>query len=315
VGVPALLDRLVALALPRRTFFRDGFGDVALLDGFDHRELLVPPAPAHLAWGDARAEGPLEIREAAFESPEPRLPRACRTARVRRLAPAAPRGEVVLLAASGDQGFTARTVFARALAREGVASWMLENPYYGARRPPGQVGAAVRTVSDLLLMAVATVRETLSLLALLRAGAARRIGVAGYSMGGNMAALVAGAAPFPIAAVAAAPSASAAPVFTEGVLRRYPDLRSLGDDERGAARALRDRLARFDATRLPPPRAPGACIVVGTRADGFVPPAEMERLAVHWGSELRWLDAGHISALLLHRPALRAAVVDALSRL
>jgi dienelactone hydrolase len=261
-------------------------------------------------------EGGIEMRDGTFRSPEPRLPEGGATARVRRIAPVGEaRGEVVLLAASGDQGFRARAGFAEPLAAAGVASWLLENPFYGARRPAAQRGSAIRTVSEMLVMALATTREALAILALLRATGVRGIGVAGYSMGGNMAALVAGAAPFPVAAVPAAPSASPAAVFTRGMLRRYPDLSALGPDEASAMQALRARLERFDATNLPPPRAPHACIVVGTRSDGFVPPGEMQRLADHWRCELRWLDAGHVSGALLRRGAIRRAVLDALDRL
>ena len=315
-SVSLLVDRLVALALPRASFFRDGFGDEELLERWDAAELLRPQSPARIRWSAPRTRGGVEARDGTFESPERRLAAPARCARVRRIGPPGPAAaEVVLLAASGDQGMRARASFARPLVRQGIASWILENPYYGSRRPPGQRGAAVRTVSDLLLMAVATVREALALLALLREGGARRLGIAGYSMGGNLAAVVEGAAGFELAAVTAAPSASPAAVFTEGLLRRYPDLRALAPDEESARTALRARLARFDATHLPPPKAPRACLVVGTRDDGFVPAREMERLAAHWACELRWLPAGHVTAVLLHRRALRAAVADALARL
>lgn len=314
------LDRLLGLLVPRRSLFRDGWGDGDLLGALDLAGLAAPPSPAEVAWGAARREGGLLVQDGRFESPERRLPPAVRGARVRRLRPAAggPRGTVLLLAASGDQGYAARTLLARPLVARGLTALLLENPYYGSRRPPGQRGFAVRTVADFALMAFAAVTEAKALLAAARAEGAGPVGVAGYSMGGNLAAVVAAALPFEVAAVPMAPSATPAPVFTEGVLRACPDLAALANDGEGgeAARArLRAFLAAFDATRLPAPRAPRAAIVVGTRADGFVPPSEMSRLAAHWGCELRWLDAGHATAYVLRRAALRGAVVDAMGRL
>ena len=314
------LDRLVALALPRGRFFCDGWGDRAVMAGLSEEELLAAPEPAKVIWRSERREGDLMVRDGVFESPERRLPPWVRQARVRRLAPAGAetRALVVLLASSGDQGYLARTALVRPLASRGIAALLLENAYYGGRRPAGQNGYEARTVCDLSLMGLATVKEAKSLLALARRECPRTC-VAGYSMGGNMTAVVAATAPFRVAAVPMAPSASPAPVFTEGALRIRPALRALavdGEDvEDARARGPRAWFARFDATRLPPPRAPQAAIVVGTRTDGFVPPLEMERIAAHWHCEWRWLEAGHASAYLFHRDAMRRAVIDAIQRL
>jgi dienelactone hydrolase len=313
------LDRLVALALPRGKFFCDGWGDRALMAGLSEEELLAVPEPAEVIWQPARRDGDLMVQDGVFESPERRLPQWVRQARVRRLAPAGAqvRALVVLLAASGDQGYRVRTELARPLASRGIAALLLENAYSGGRRPVGQSGYEVRTVCDLSLMGLAIVKEAKALLALARREC-KRTCVAGYSMGGNMTAVAAATVPFSVAAVPMAPSASPAPVFTEGVLRVWPALRALavdGEGVEGARARLRAWLERFDATRLPPPRAPQAAIVVGTRADGFVPPSEMERIAAHWRCELRWLEAGHTSAFLFHRDEMRRAVVDAIERL
>ncbi|HEY3444924.1 MAG TPA: alpha/beta hydrolase family protein [Myxococcales bacterium] len=313
------LDRLVALALPRGRFFRDGWGDRALMAGLSEEELLEPPEPAQVIWRSERRDGDLVVRDGLFESPELRLPQRVRLARVRRLASAsAPtRALLVLLSSSGDQGYRLRTELARPLVSRGITALLLENAFYGRRRPLGQSGYEVRTVSELSLMGLAIVKEAKALLALARRECQRTC-VAGYSMGGNMTAVVAATMPFGLAAVPLAPSASPARVFTEGALRIWPALRALADDgeDLEAARArLRAWLARFDATRLPPPRAPQAAIVVGTRADGFVPPHEMERIAAHWRCELRWLEAGHASAYLFHRDKMRRAVLDAIDRL
>jgi dienelactone hydrolase len=314
-----LLDRLIASALPRGRFFRSGWGDQDLLGSLAEDDLASVPVDTEVMWRPPRRFGDLVVQDGAFESPEQRLPRAVRLARVRRLGAAGvePRAAVVLLAASGDQGYRARTALVRPLLARGLAVLLLENPYYGARRPADQDGVALPTVSDFALMAVAVVKEAKALLAVARRDVPRTC-VAGYSMGGNLAAVVAATVPFAVGAVPLAPSASPAPVFTDGVLRVYPALGALAGHDEGPEEArtrLRTFLARFDVTRLSRPRAPHAAIVVGTKDDGFVPPSEMRRLAAHWSCELRWLQAGHASGYLFHRAAMRQALLDAISRL
>jgi pimeloyl-ACP methyl ester carboxylesterase len=286
------------------------------LDGARER----PAAPIDVAWGPEGREGRGLLREGTFESPEARLPPAVRRVRVRMLRPAAgaPRAVCLHFAASGDQGFAMRLRFAAPLLEQGIAAVVLENPYYGARRPPGQPGAALRTVADMVLMATAAVREGRSLLAWLEERGHRRLGVAGYSMGGQMCAMVAITWPRPLAVAALAPSDSPASVFTEGLLASHPcwdALRRPGGTDEDARAELRRFLLRYAVSGQPPPVAPRAAVVVANRRDAVVSPAEAERIAAHWGCELRWLKGGHVSAAILEHSAMRRAVADALARL
>jgi len=302
-----LLDLAFSVALRHAKFFAAGWGDLALVEG----EALAdgPPAPLEVELGPAERRDGLVLRHGAFRSPELRLP-AGRHARVRLMEPPGPADAAVLLmASSGDQGFGAREAFAAPLVRRGVAVLLLENPYYGTRRPSGQAGAAVRTVSDLVLMASAALREGRALAGWLRERGHARIGVAGFSMGGQLAAMIGCTLPFPVAIAALAPSATPASVFTEGHLRHAVDLDALGGPD--ARALLHRRLSRYHVDALPPPR-PGSCaIVVGGRRDGIVTPPNPEAVARHLGAELRWVDAGHVTAVLFHQEALRAAVRDA----
>lgn len=311
------LDLLFAYALPRTRFFADGWGDLELVEREPIVErLAAPPDPIALELtGETR--GPLgTVRFARFDSPERRLPPCARTARVQLvLPPGAPRGAVLLLAASGDEGFRFRARFAAPLVARGIAALLLENPYYGARRPPDQQGAAVRSVSDLALMAWAAIREGRALLDWLRAEGFGPLAVSGYSMGGQMAAMIGAASPFPVAVAPLAPSASPASVFNVGLLRRWVELRALArDGELGVAQTrLRRVLARFDVRALPKPKGPS--ILVAADRDGIVPPGDPRAIAAYWGAELRWVPGGHVSAVLRHGHALRSAIVDALAAL
>jgi hypothetical protein len=315
-----VLDQLFGLAARGPRFFSDGWGDRALCDATDPAALArKPPAeiapilrPARAALGGMLAEG-------TFESPEDRLPVCARTARFELLLPRGPlAGIAVHLAASGDQGFALRLRFAAPLLARGIGALVLENAYYGARRPQAQVRHAVRSVSDMYLLALATFQEGRALLAWLARERRVPVGVTGYSMGGQLAAMVGAATPFPVAVVPIAPSCSPDAVIRGcGALSRAPDWAALaaGGPLEAGREALLERFSRFSVRALPPPVAPDAAIVVGTAADGVVPPEDMARIAEHWGCELRWLAAGHVSAVLRERPAMRQALLDAFARL
>jgi dienelactone hydrolase len=316
-----LLDLLFGMAARGPRFFADGWGDRMLCDAIAPEALLGRPIPAiRMKLGQSRrAFGGLLV-EGSFDSPEERLPACARVARVRMLLPEGEaRGAAVHLAASGDQGFAVRLRFAAPLLERGIGAVVLENPFYGDRRPPNQIGPALRSVSDLHLMGAATFQEGRALLRWLRDGLRMPlVGVTGYSMGGQMAAMVGASAPFPCAVVPIAPACSPDSVLESGLVRHvahWAALAAEGEDAEAARRGLCALLARFSVTALPPPRCPAAAIVVGTAQDGVVPPSDMRRIADHWGSELRWLDAGHVSAVLRHQGDMRRAVSDAFDRL
>jgi dienelactone hydrolase len=316
-----LLDMLFGMAARGPRFFVGGWGDRALVEAFDAGpELRRRPDRIQVRLSPpARALGGL-LHEGTFGSPEPRLPECARRARIRLLLPRGEtRGVAVHLAASGDQGFAVRLRYAAPLLADGIGTCVLENAFYGARRPPYQRGHAIHSVSDLYLMGSATFREGRALLRWLReAREVPHVGVTGFSMGGQMAAMVGASMPWPVACVPMAPSCSPDSVIRDGVLRRVADVAALaaaGADAEAAREELCAVLARFTVLDLPAPVLPEAAIVVGTRADGVVPPADQERIARHWGAELRWLDAGHVTAVLRFRDEMRAALRDAFARL
>jgi hypothetical protein len=68
---------------------------------------------------------------------------------------------------------------------------------------------------------------------------------------------------------------------------------------------LRERLREFFAA-----------VVAGCTRDGYVLRAETERLHQHWrGSALRWISAGHFSALVTQRRTLCDCIADAIAKL
>jgi pimeloyl-ACP methyl ester carboxylesterase len=317
-----LLDPVVAWLTARRPFFTKGIGDRQLL-----RWALAPiepetPQPIAPEWQPEVTHRSGVRARGRFRSPFAEgLPEESRTALVELVAPTTEleRHTVCLhLAASGDHGFERRRrLFATPLLERGLASVILENPFFGARRPSGQHGTALRTLSDLAVMGRATVSEALALLGWLRELGVERIGVVGVSMGGQMAALAASSAPFPVAAVPCIPSRTPAEVFTEGLLSRAVDWHALMRDLGAEARTrVRAELERGDVLAASPPIRPDAAVLVAARHDRFVRPRSAEEIHHHWpGSELRLLEAGHVGTVLCHGTALRRAVIDALDRL
>jgi hypothetical protein len=130
--------------------------------------------------------------------------------------------------------------------------------------------------------------------------------------------MVGASVPFPVAVVPIAATCSPDAALSEGVLRHvahWTALAATGEDAEAARRALCAHLARFSVKALPPPECIEAAIVVGASADGVVPPGEARKIAEHWGAELRWLDAGHVSAVLRRQGDMREAIADAIDRL
>ncbi len=321
---PHWLDVAFAWGASRRPFFQEGWGDEEVLALATQGRLLEGRAPeaATPRWGAPwkRRRG-LTVRDGAFASPQPGLPAPVDTARLRLLSVEghSQHSACLVLAGSREEGFWLREAIYAPLVHHGVDLLLLENPYSGLRRAHGQSSAAVRTVSDHVLLNVAMVQEARALLGWLGRAGYRRVAVAGYSMGGFVAALVAALTPEPLAVAALAAGTTPAPVYSRGLLSHSVDFTTLGKASGGEEKA-RERLAGLfglaDISRLPAPARPEAALVVGCRRDGYVAQRDTEALAAHWaGSTLRWLEAGHISALLLHRAELRGAVAEALTRL
>lgn len=304
---------IVSLGPHRLRFFSEGWGDEDLL-----ARIRAPdgePEPLRITWGRARFNGGNVVTEGAFVSPARSvLPDRARRARVIRIEPiGAPTRSVVLMAAWNEHDPKERVRLAELLAKRHISSYILENPYYGERRPDDVNPQPIRTVSDFFRMGVGAVTEGRALLTTLR-GLGHQPGVAGYSMGGNVAALVSAMVSFPVATAPLAPSYSPAPVYLDGVLRGGIDWKALGGEE-GAEHRLRQLLLRASVLELPAPPHARDAVLVAARADAYVPSSASRALHAHWpGSELRWSRGGHATLIWWRKPALVDAIVDSFDR-
>lgn len=312
-------------------FFRGGWGHVAA-----QRE-------RHQAWLDAVKQhavprpGPLDLSirshpvvglEATFTSPcKDFLPPESGKGRVWIVEPTvkpegAPSPVVVHLAATGDHSYLIRyLLYARHLARKGVQSALLENPFYGSRIPSCQRGAKLHTVADLADMGRATIEECHALLTYFHDRGHRRLAAFGLSQGGLHAAMAAALCyDFPVNVVSAIAPASAAPVFTRGVLSTAVDWSSLstkeeqenGGDVRAALASHLDAVASI--MNFPQSPSGGKHILLAASEDEYVhgDAVEMWRTA-RPGIEVRRLHGvGHVTAVAMRSHEVRRAIIDSL---
>jgi pimeloyl-ACP methyl ester carboxylesterase len=311
------VDAAVAWLSRRSKLFSRGWGDETVLAEFSARaRYLAAPGPVKIEWGAPRKHGSEVRRDGTFRSPLTALPDAVKTVHVRAWTREGNVAACIMLAASRDEGYWIRERVFGPLTGRGIDLYLIENPYYGLRRD-GR-GPSDITVSDHGLMALAMVLEARALLERLNAKY-QKLAVAGYSMGGHMAAITAAVTPLPVACAALATGASASAIYTRGLLSWSVDFDALGGGA-GGRDAARERLRKLfdtaDVTRYRPPRRVDAAVVSGCTRDGYVLQSETERLHRHWkGSSLRWIEAGHFSALLTQRKALCDCVEEAVGKL
>jgi len=312
------VDVAVAWMSRRSKMFARGWGDESVVAEFsDRSRYLVRPFPVRrIEWQTTRKRASDVCRDGTFPSPLTALPDAVKTVHLRTLTREGNKAACVMLAASRDEGYWIRERVFSPLTGRGIDLYLVENPYYGLRR--NGHGPSDITVSDHGLMALAMVMEARALLEHLN-GKYEKLVVAGYSMGGHMAALTAAVTPLPVACAALATGASASAIYTRGLLSWSVDFDSLGEGMDGSA-AARERLQElFDTADIAgyrPPLRVDAAVVSGCTRDGYVLPSETERLHRHWkGCTLRWIEAGHFSALLTQRRALCECVEEAVGKL
>ncbi len=315
------LDLAIALMSRWSKLFSRGWGDESLITTLTSRVSYHDPPPSiSVTWSSRRERGGIVQRDGAFPSPLALLPQDASTAHVRAWTRAGNRAACVILAASRDEGYQVRERVFSPLVRRGVDLYFMENPFYGLRRTRG--GPSLITVSDHGLMVLGMVWEARALLEYLRTSY-EKVAVAGYSMGGHMAAITAAVSPFPLACAAMAAGASGSAVYTRGLLSWSVDYAALGTalgggvTQRAAARErLRHLFTVADVTCFPAPMRSDAAVIAGCKRDGYVLRSETERLHQHWpGSTLRWIPAGHFSALVSSCRTLCDCVADAVEKL
>jgi hypothetical protein len=315
------LDRAAAFASVRTPLekrpFHNGWGDRAVIERYLKIVDTAPPiSPIVLQERPARRSGTTIVRDITFDSPYADLPGPVRKGRARWFT-TRPEPERIMILFPGwnDEEYITRTRLAKLLITHGIASLMPMQPFYGDRRRDPALTAPITTVSDFCLMGRGAVMEGRSLAKVLTERG-YRVGVGGYSMGGNLGGFVAATVDFPVASALIATGYSPGPIFKGGILRHTVAWDALGGETPEAVEALGTVIDAASILHFPaPPHTAAAVILAGTK-DGFVPNATTLALHRHWkGSKMDWVTAGHASLLWQHRDRMVAAIVDAFDRL
>lgn len=128
------------------------------------------------------------------------------------------------LAGTGDHYFwRRRNIMVKPLLKHGIGAIILENPYYGLRKPKQQIRSSLHYVSDIFVMGGCLILECLVLLNWCEQLGFGPLGVTGISMGGHMASLAASNWPKPLVLVPCLSWSTASSVFTEGVMSEAID--------------------------------------------------------------------------------------------
>lgn len=100
----------------------------------------------------------------------------------------------------------------------GLGAIILENPFYGTRKPADQRASSLHNVSDIFVMGGCLMLESLVLFNWCERNGLGPLGITGLSMGGHMASLAATNYPKPLVLVPCLSWSTASSVFTEGVM-------------------------------------------------------------------------------------------------
>jgi len=296
----------------RLRFFTQGLGDPVELEWFrESAHEAWPLMRLQLEWSDPMPKNGIVLRDGMYESPLEFLPARSRWGRVRLIEPTEGAERcVLLLAAWNDHTFTTRTAIATRLAQSGIASMLLENPYYGERRPAAEPWQSIQTVVDMARMGRAAIEEGRALLQYGQDELGYQMGVSGYSMGGAHAAYIAATSPIPVATAPLAPSHSPSAVFKDSALAAGVGLST--KKEKDLFEAYLDSVSVLNFVA---PSHTKTAVLVAAVDDGYVPYESAQAIHRHWpGSKLIKTGGGHASLLLMRKPILVRAIRDSFER-
>ena len=162
-------------------------------------------------------------------------PKECETATFQAVLPKIWPGRlkplVIQFAGTGDHFFwRRRNLMAKPMVKErGIGSIIIENPFYGTRKPKEQWRSSLHHVSDLFIMGASLILESQLLLKWAEQEGYGPFCSHGISMGGHMASLAASAWPKPIGLVPCLSWTSASVTFCQGVMARAINWRQLSE--------------------------------------------------------------------------------------
>ena len=319
----SLIDLAYCKATNTNKFFNHGIGDKPYLDWLSSRiDDEIPVKEVEIHWGKKRRFSNIEITDGLFESPaEEFLPNESKKVFIRKIMPLrndASTPIVMQFAGTGDVGFSRRSFFlANPLARRGIGSILLENPFYGKRKPINQTSFYINNVSDLFKLAHAAVEEGRSLLKHFWDSGHRKIALTGMSMGGQTSIFTGLYSPYPVAIIPCVTPHSPEPVFMDEVLSDSINWtaisRDLPKNDNNAELYMRNLFSKFDMRNFPAPMDTNLIHIVAGKYDAYVPLHSAQLLSkALGGSKFTLFNGGHIASVLFYSSKLRNIIIDTL---
>ncbi|XP_034952236.1 protein ABHD18 isoform X5 [Chelonus insularis] len=280
------------------------------------------------------------------------------------------------LAGTGDHYFwRRRNLIAKPLLKEaGIGSLLLENPFYGERKPKDQIRSNLLNVSDIFIMGGCLIMECIVLLNWCEQQGFGPLGLTGLSMGGHDAFLagqhfaqhfpasisrmrklrndlndisttnkdtnILNRANFDISEQSDAAEKAAAKMFPlnlisnrfkpaepetlEGihasvdvcllpVEKKNNDVKHREHEALQFMRGIMDECTHLRNFEVPVDTE--LIIAICAKDDAYVPRDNCMSLEKIWpGAEIRYIDAGHVSAYLLHQKLFRSTIAEAFER-
>ncbi|UJR21257.1 hypothetical protein I4U23_024352 [Adineta vaga] len=254
----------------------------------------------------------------------------------------------ICYAGTGDHGFGRRRLLTAIplINQYRIGTFLLENPYYGLRKPTYQSRSSLSYVTDLYVMGKALVLETILLLHWCQKMKLSPAILHGYSLGGHMASIAFTNWSGPLSLLSCASWSSSSTVFCDGVLSRtipwpllkqqfyenkayqtfYEYLRtqkkSTTDSKLTAVDPVKDmmRLLMDEFTSLHNYSRPiesniANALFIACMNDGYVLRDGIPHMNDIWpGCHIRYIPRGHISAFLLNQSGFQHAVAEMLQR-
>ena len=319
-----IVDQAYVKLSTKKPFFSQGWGDLSEVQNFTNPSYFLninPKIRLHIEKTTQHLDH--QTIEAYFRSPMKHdfFPKESKIAHVKFVLPLGATKETPVclhLASTGDQGYKRRyNWMAKPLIKMGIGSVILENPYYGIRKPKHQVGVFLDSVTDLILMGSAAVIEAKSILLWLKEQKYKNIGITGISMGGSLSAIAGSLVDFPVAISSCLPSHSPSAVFTEGEMRKVCAWDKLSENQSEDPMNYFSNLVQFcDISKLPRPQNPKSAILLAAKSDAFIPTNSVYQISKSWpGSELRWVKGGHVTSVMFRRGEFHQAIKDSFLRL
>lgn len=138
------------------------------------------------------------------------------------------------LAGTGDHSYFRRQyLLVEDMLKDGVGSILVQNPFYGDRKPPNQFRSSLENVTDLFVMGAALIAECNHLFNWSETLGYGPFAISGVSMGGFMAQLAGSNSQRPISIVPILAWTTASPSYTEGAIApavNYPLLQKQLED-------------------------------------------------------------------------------------